>query len=503
MPNPSPAADLAEPWLRGAAANPAAPSGVLLRLLDPAGRAAWQTLCRERDLPVDVIDAVIGHPVRAVRSAFARNPRADPAQRGRLAGDPSALVRAALAGGPRPRPRTVRPLPDDVLAALLTSQGCGHDGMLTAPEIAQELTASGQIPQSFRRAMPEHGNPALREIGTGLWLSLSTARRTALLSDPVPEVREAARASARKSDPAAMEAALPERDCHSRAIMLTNFAVSAAVVDACLAGRRNLWALASNPHTPFDAVGRLARDPDPEVRERVAARADLDAALLAELAGDPDETVRTRARAHPLPRTWAQRDAVDKVTGRHSGDCACTIGELFTEPDTSWYQACAVSGHPVMRRVAASHPGLPVELVERLAGDPDPAVRHQLASHHPLAPPGLVLDTFLARPGQRPHLLTLSRLPRTGLRRLLGHGDPEVRALAAGDSTLERAPVELLGDPDERVRRAAAANPLVDRDALRALLRDPATAEGAAANPNLSAPCLHGLLDLAGLPGGG
>ncbi|MFD4740759.1 hypothetical protein ACFWNR_26155 [Streptomyces virginiae] len=63
--------------------------------------------------------------------------------------------------------------------------------------------------------------------------------------------------------------------------------------------------------------------------------------------------------------------------------------------------------------------------------------------------------------------------------------------------------MEPLTDPDERVRRAAAANPLLARDApgtLEALLQDPATAEAAAADPGLPAIRLHTLPDAAGLP---
>ncbi|MGW6247502.1 hypothetical protein [Streptomyces roseolus] len=494
-----PATSLPDAWLRGAAANPAAPSDVLTRLLDPAGRPAWQTLCAERDLPGDVVDAVVAHPDTAVRRAFARNPHVAPAQRGRLVRDPSGLVRAALAGGPRPRLRRVRPLPDAVLEALLTAEEAGEDGRVTAAEVAGELVTSGQIPPSFWRRSHEHPHPGLRRMGVGsVWHALGPAERAALLADPDPAVRAAAARRTRELDPAAMEADLPERDCHGRTHLLTHLPVTDAVAEACLAARRDLWSLAHNPHTPSDAVVRLARDPDPRVRERVAARADVDAALLAELAADPDEAVRTRAVLHPSPRTWAEREAIDWLGGV-DGDLP--IGEVPAEPATSWFAACATSEHAILRRVAASHAALPVELVGRLAADPDPEVRHRLACHHPLAPPGAVLDTFVARPEQRRHLLTLPRLPRTGLRHLLDHDDPEVRALAAADPALEEPPVRLLADPDERVRRAAAAAPaLRDADALAALLDDPATAEGAAANPNLPARRLHELLDLAGVP---
>ncbi|MFF2774133.1 hypothetical protein ACFVU3_04420 [Streptomyces sp. NPDC058052] len=516
MPSPSSASSassasssLRDAWLRGVAANRAAAPDVLIRLLDPAGRPAWHTLCGERDLPDDVVDAVVAHPDRAVRRAFAGNPHAEPAQRGRLVDDPSSLVRADLATGPRPRPRRPRPLPDAVLEALLTAEGVAEDGMLTAAEIAGQLPFSGQIPLSFWRGLHEHPHPALRAMGVNnMGDELVPARRAALSADPDPGVRAAIARRIRELDPVAMEADLPERDCHHRADLLTNRPVTDAVAEACLAERRNLWALAQNRHTPYHVVVRLVREPDPEVRERVAARADVDAALLAELAEDPDESVRARAAAHPLPRTWAERAAIDGVVGRHAVDCDCPIPEPDAwaphGPDASWYAACAVSGHAILRRVAASHPALPADLVARLAGDPDPEVRHRLACLHPLAPPEVVLATFVARPRQRRHLLTLPGMPRTGLQHLLGHDDPEVRALAAADPGLDRAPVHLLADPDERVRRAAAAHPaLRDEDALAALLDDPATAEGAAANPNLSARRLHELLDRAGLPGPG
>lgn len=491
---------LVEPWLRGVAANSSAPSEVLLRLLDPAASAAWTVLCEQRELPADVVDAVIAHPRREIRRAFARNRHVAPAQRGRLVDDADALVRAALAGGPRPRFGRVEALPDDVLETLLTAQDAPDaDPILTAAEIGQELEFSGQIPPSFRRGMAGHANPGLRAQAARLWTWLSPAQRAALLADPVPAVRDAARDHSRTLDPAAMEADLPDPDCHHRRVLLTNCAVSRTVVDACLDTERNLWALAHNPHTPADVVVRLARHRDPRIRERVASRADLDAPTLAELSRDTDDRVRMRARVQALPRTWEQRAAVDEVAQRSAEDIG-PVAEMVVEPDTGWYVTCARSEHPLLRRVAATCPGLPEELVDLLADDTDMDVRHLLACNHPLAPARTVLDAFIATPRQRPYLRTLPQLPRTGLEDLLGHADPEVRALAAADSTLRQPPVHSLTDPDARVRLAAAANPILPADLVSTLLRDPATAEGAAANPSLSAERLHELLDLCGLP---
>ncbi|KJS61844.1 hypothetical protein [Streptomyces rubellomurinus] len=503
------ATPLAEALLRGVAANPAAPSEVLLRLLAPAGRPAWPVLCGQRALPPDVVEAVLAHPESAVRRAFARSRCAAPEQRGRLADDPEAFVRISLASGPRPRLGPPEPLPDAVLAALLTARDGDHPGeqRFTAGEIAEELEFSGQIPQAFRRALLTHPHPALRAKATGLWLWLAPEQRAALLADPDEAVAAAARRRDRELDPAAMEADLPDRDGHTRNMLLVNYAVSHTVAERCLAERRNLWSLAANPHTPAAAVARLARDPDPKVRERVAARADLDPPLLAELAEDPDEAVRLRALVQPLPRTWPQRSAIDRVRGcgtacgaRSTAECVGPVPEMVREPETAWYAACADSPHPLLRRVAATCRLLPEEVVHRLAADPEPDVRHLLALNHPLAPPAAVLDAFLALPRRRPYLLTLPRLPRTGLAHLLGHQDAEVRALAAGDPALPAPPTALLTDPDGPVRRAAAANPLLAPAVLDALLDgpDPDAAEGAAANPGLPAARLHALLDRCG-----
>jgi len=491
---------LPELWWRGVAANPAAPSTVLLRLLTAQARAVWTILCEERALPADVVEAVVAHPDRAVRRAFARNRHMAPEQRGRLVNDSDPAVRAALAAGPRPRLGRAAALPDDVLETLLTVQDDDSEGqLLTADEIRQELVLSGQISQSFRRRMPTHRNPQLRAQAAGLWLWLTPGRRDALLTDPDPAVREAARRNGRILDPAAMETDLPEQDCHHRSLLLVNYAVSRTVAEQCLADRRDLWALARNPHTPGDVITRLARDPDARVREEVAGRADLDRTLLAELAQDPDGAVRTRTLLHPLPRTWPERAAIDRIIG-YPAEGIGPVDEMLVEPGTCWYEACAASPQALLRRVAASCPRLPGALVRRLADDPDADVRHLLAYHHPLAPPPLVLDAFLATPRQRPYLRTLPHLPRTGLTHLLDHDDPEVRALAAADTGLARPPRHLLTDPEPRVRRAAAANPLLPPDLIASLLDDPEHAEGAAANPHLPEERLHELLDLSGLP---
>ena len=170
--------------------------------------------------------------------------------------------------------------------------------------------------------------------------------------------------------------------------------------------------------------------------------------------------MRTRALVHEAPRTETQRRMIDCRIGR-SADEIGPIHEGFNPPSPDWFAVCAVSGHPLLRRIAATYRLLPADLADRLARDPDDEVRRLLALNHPLPPPRLLLDAFIAARRQRPHLLAHSRLPRTGLADLLDHTDPEVRALAAADPTLPSAPLAELDDPSPRVGAAAATNPLM------------------------------------------
>ncbi|MGW2090180.1 hypothetical protein [Streptomyces sp. NPDC001880] len=487
---------LREPWLRGITFNPAAPSDVLVRLLDRAAGEAGLLMCEGRDLPDAVIDAALRHPAGVIRRALARNRYVDPARLAPLATDPSGIVRGWLAAGPRHHPRWVRPLPDDILVTLLMAQDGGEDGKVTENEIIGELESSRQIPLSFYRRMAGHEHPELRIRATWRWQSLTPAQRAALLDDPDPAVREAAQDRNWQLDPERVEAMLPSFDSRNEFVFGT-CALSPALVEQCFADG-TVHPLARNRHTPAYAVARLARHPEAEVRALVAARPDVGPDLVAELREDPDEDVRMCAHLHPFPRTWAEYWAIERVIG-HGPDCTCPITEPFTEsntepdigPSPDWFAACAVSEEPVLRRVAASWPSLSAELVETLAQDDDEEVRIRLACHHPLVPPHLLLDVFVTRPAHRPHLLALPAFPRTGRAHLVDHPDPEVRALAAADPALPDPPVE---DPDASVRRAAAANPSLSPDSLETLLADPRTAEGASANPSLPVLRMHALL---------
>lgn len=548
-----PSSPLAESWIRGVAANLAAPPEVLLRVLDPAGAPAWTVLCGQRTLPAEVVAAVLAHPDRVVRRAFARNGHVDPADRGRLALDPDDWVRISLACGPRPRPAQLRPLPDDALERLLL-QDCVHgNSVLRAGEFCEELFFSQQVPQDFLRGLLNHPNPALRRHSARAWRWLTDDERQALRADQDPGVRDTVRMMTWTDTEVAAED-IPEQDCHARLDRLLNCPLPRSVIESCFASGRDLHVLACNRHMPADVVARLARDASPEVRADVAHRSDLDPALLAELgrdpdpqvraqianhvdldpvllgdlardpnprvrervagnpgldpalldelARDPDEDVRARARLRPRATNEFHRRSISGAAGRRTADEIGRLERGAEGMDTDWLAACAASAHPLMRRIAAIHSDvLPPDLVDRLVHDLDQDVRHLLAYNHPDAPAELLLEAFLTGLRQRAFLLTLPAFPRVGLGGLLSHPDPEVRALAAADVTLDEPPYAQLADVDPRVRQAAAANPLLPPDWIADLLDDPSLAEAAAANPALTSEQLHDLLDRARIPG--
>ncbi|MFF8413533.1 hypothetical protein [Streptomyces omiyaensis] len=232
---------------------------------------------------------------------------------------------------------------------------------------------------------------------------------------------------------------------------------------------RALWlrGIAFNPAAPADALIRLL---DPAAgtagRSMCEGRALPDAVLDAALR-HPDRDVRGAPARNPhvdparLAARVVRRLRRVRGTGSPPGR-----GEIAPPARRTRRQARAGRGGGGTRR-----PGLPPP--PGPAGPPPRRLRHP--------------------PGPRPHLLTLSGFPRTGTARLIGHPDPQVRALAAADPALPDPPLD---DPDPAVRRAAAANPALAPGTPETLLADPRTAEGAAANPSLPAPPrVHALLD--------
>ncbi|MFF9015945.1 translation initiation factor 2 [Streptomyces sp. NPDC014870] len=476
--------------LEGLALNPATTVDILLRLLEPPYEAAWSALCRwRRELPPEVVDAIVAHPAPRTRGGLARNPHVPGETRGRVVDDEHWLVRALLADGPG-QDVWPRYLPDHVTDRMLTT----YDG-----QELQSLLFSRQVPYRTLLAHAAHPVAELRAYGTGMWSALSEERRAALLADPDPDVRTAAeRARARRDendDAAEMERrlrALPGTRSHAHGHILVNCRLSRAVVDELLQEREDddLWCLAHNYSTPQDVVAHVARVGDAKARVEVARRADLPRELVDLLARDPDPDVRTAVSVR-AELTEAERAAVDYVVEPHE---VVDVGpDLYRAP-----LAHARSAHPLLRRRVAHNPELPPELVALLAADDDPGVRIVLAQHHPEAPPELLLRCYLEYTGRnRDRLLGLPRFPVAGLGARFGTAeDPAVRLLATMDPDAEPALVDALTrDADARVRAGAARNPALPVERLLQLLEDKELSKEAAANPALPRETMHALLD--------
>ncbi len=265
---------------------------------------------------------------------------------------------------------------------------------------------------------------------------------------------------------------------------------------------------AGNQRVAATQRSRLVNDPDVLVRATLAAGPHPRPARIEAL---PDDVLETLLTAHD-DAGQSQLLTADEI--KEELELSGQISPSFrrTMPDHKSPELRARAARlwlwltPGQRNALLTDPNSAVRESARdnsrvldpaaMAADlPEPDCHHRslLLSEYAVAP------AFIATPRQRRHLLTLPRLPRTVLQPFLHHEDPDLRALAAGDTTLDRPLIHLLTDPQARVRRAAAASPLLPPDLISTLLQDPETAEGAAANPSVSPERLHELLDLNGL----
>jgi hypothetical protein len=316
-----------------------------------------------------------------------------------------------------------------------------------------------------------------------------TAER--LAGDPDPRVRQAL----------AVVAGLPP-DVSSRLIADESVAVVAAVAESLRWG---------------DELATLAGHPHLAVRQAVAMNGHTPAATLAALA---DDGGRPPARwcpgcdgsADPLPGM--------ECDGRHRGAVVWVEAEVARNPATPPAVVAVLADHPNLsvRWAMTDRRDLPMDACRRLAGDPIPAVRADIAANPAIGP---VLLRELAESGspevryrvaENP-LVTLELLAavaskRTGpvvvpriaaatdaeVWRLARWPVPAVRMLLAARPDLPAAVVDLLAaDDDPRVLRAVATHPELTEAQLRSIVdgRGSRVAVAVAANPS----CPPGLLN--------
>ncbi|MFD5563536.1 hypothetical protein [Kitasatospora griseola] len=450
-------------WRAGLAINPAAPSEVLVRLLNDTSEgegASWPA--RRPELPDRVLEAALRHPHWWVRAALAERPGLSPAVLAVLAGDRERRVRRAAASAAHRVP-----LPERTLTALADDRD---------PDTRRRVPGAVGLPEELLVGLAQDGSPLVRAaaVGADSWARLPARVRTALRADRDPAVRAAVQRALRVERPLPVTLAgyIAESDPVRRERTAAGAAMERALGE---------W---------------LVLDDDPRIRRAAAGNPQLPTDLALALAVDPDAAVRLAVSIRP-DLTEQQRSAVD-------------FGASDAAPELPWVAErqgdpaellrLARSAHPLVRRAVATLEHLPGEAVALLAEDPEPAVRLALAEHCADAPGALLRSVYaeLLGPSSLP---ALDRFAAPGLATWAERPEPALRLAALRDPEL--APevlARLAEDPDEAVARAAAGDPRLPLEVLLGLLEPGACPGAAAANPALPAEFMLRLLDLAAEP---
>ncbi|WP_412677547.1 AbrB family transcriptional regulator [Bifidobacterium boum] len=142
-----------------------------------------------------------------------------------------------------------------------------------------------------------------------------------------------------------------------------------------------LEAVAGNQHTPLDdrvflasdmpfpnILVKLSEDPEPQVRQAVAANQDDKNWLVGRLTKDPDPRVRDAALRNPRT-SWKMRleGAQNPELDSDTLDFLSTLG-VSCEPNAPTVLA------QMVRRAVALNPHVSAETLQRLGADPAPAV---------------------------------------------------------------------------------------------------------------------------------
>ncbi|WP_412539191.1 hypothetical protein R8Z50_25520 [Longispora sp. K20-0274] len=462
-------------WIpRSLAANPSAPDDLLLAMAATGDENTQLALAAPRRfrrlrLPAAVAAALAASPHWRVRSELTVCAHLPDDILIRLATDPDRRVRVGVVVRPQEvivspdehaAPEVNRFAPEAAYASLVRDDWCVlQEEFLLSPDIPDHLKREMERELLRRPDARLHDEVQLR-VGTD---ADAAAAHRRMLAGPDPARRRVALASSRFPPPADLVADLLADDA------------------------TRLPAIGRVPLTA-DLARSLATDDDPRVRAAVAGNPTLPLELLRALAADSDETV-TRA---VLERPHVPLDVLDSLDRTMDTDAYTRVVDwLWAERhDLALVARYAGSRQVRYRRTVARMPGLPAELVARLAADEDYPVRLILTENNREHVPTPVLleivrrwDGYTAAP-----MLRDPRVPDEVIDELSRSEDPGFRWRVFHTGRLNRHQLaRLADDPDPALATAANPPPPPSPEEFRARLDDPSVSvrDAAARHPDL------------------
>jgi hypothetical protein len=502
-------------------------------------RPVLHGLAENPALPAELVDQLIACADDELAGDLADRADLTSAQLTALARHDSAAIRLAHAGRLRAADVEIDPATRPLVALALTDAGGGDPSWLPplaahpSAQVRERLAACPDLPAGIVRRLAEDPVPG---VAAEMARHAPDGVADALAAHPHAEVRRGAAANDATS-PAVLAALLtgeglpPASSClvcdqepipfrHDPHCPRVDCALPPGA--ACDGSHESTVhdiqrAALGNPATPAEAAAAFVDHPAALLREELAARTDQPREIYLRLAQDPIPFVRERLASNPATDTdvmrllsfghvqgthpvLAQRPDIPLDVLAHVLEKA-KVGVLLPRVAAAIPEEVArlaASPNPKLRAHAARRRDLPPAIRDALADDPDPAVaksiapdpaltetqlRAMVARHggrvvakvasNPSAPAELLIELTRRQPTVQKALREIARNPNAPASALLAClADHQARRWAARHPALpSTALVALLDDADEQVAIAAASNPALPQQSARQLVR--------------------------------
>ncbi len=442
-------------WVRHAAANNPSTPGDVLESLRQAGSSddLKSSVPAQQDVSTDALQA-LAHSGEWARSLAARHPRTPPDIIDQLATDQAVTVRRAVAR------RTAAPPSPSSFDRLLTDIDATTRSLAaTNPHAPADLTslliAAGSTPDLTATVAPRIDQPPPEQLAElaqmGFWARVLAARHPNTPTDSLTTLSR-------------------DHDWRVRAALAENPSASESMLEGLIAldVPEVHTLLAQHPHAPADLLKDLAEEQNVMIRVRVAGHTNAPPEVLARLLEDGAQVVRAAA----LANAKTPRSSIDRlVAAGSSPDLSATVEDRSPLPHDTLAELAA--GGPWAKRLAATHPNTPAEVLEALAVDADFLIREMVATH-PNRPGDRI--TLLVRAGSSDDLQSYASpdtsMTATELAEVSRLGPWAKRIVSRHPAADAGLLTQLASDGDWQVRRSVARHDHTPDEALIGLAQD-------------------------------